>query len=90
MSSKEQTERIKIPEIEIEVPKIKVDIPLIDVEIPDNLSILDVEIKENKSSDDIHLGIFYLSKNKNIGNLIIKIKKEVYKWKIKFLSIFLL
>ncbi len=48
MSSKEQTERIKIPEIEIEVPKIKVDIPLIDVEIPDNLSILDVEKKENK------------------------------------------
>lgn len=48
MSSKEQTERIKIPEIKIEVPKIKVDIPLIDVEIPDNLSILDVEIKENK------------------------------------------
>lgn len=48
MSSKEQTERIIIPEIEIEVPKIKVDIPLIDVEIPDNLSILDVEIKENK------------------------------------------
>lgn len=48
MSSKGQTERIKIPEIEIEVPKIKVDIPLIDIEIPDNLSILDVEIKENK------------------------------------------
>lgn len=63
MSSKEQTERIKIPEVkikipefEIEIPEVEIEIPEIDidsleiedVEIPDDLSILDVKIKKNK------------------------------------------